>query len=221
MGRAGERGGVSIGAEGTGLEMAFASDAELVSSLEVMADDPLDAVAEAVLSRNSLDRAGISLRLVGTASDVNPVNDAVVLLMNTVGAELVSLTAAVAVSDVGTGVLLLRKTVGTDGVTVAVRMAEGVLRAVVFSSGLLVRSKVVDEMRAGGDARTVVLGIKPTEVAMVGTVAIPVRLASSDDVALRGAARLVALAAAEDTMVDRVVRLVASVVGDGVPRGTV
>jgi hypothetical protein len=31
----------------------------LVSSLEVMVDDSLDAVAEAVLSRNSLDRSGI------------------------------------------------------------------------------------------------------------------------------------------------------------------
>ena len=176
-----------------------------------MADDSLDAVAEAVLSMNSLDKTGISLKVVGIASDVNAVIDTVVLLPKTVGAELVSLTA-VAVFDAGTGVLLLRKTVGADGVAVAVAMTEVVLKAVVFSSGLLVRSKLVDKVRAGGDESTVVLGIKPTEIAIVGIVAIPVRLASSDGVTPGGAKKLVALAAAEEAVVDRFVRLVASVI---------
>jgi hypothetical protein len=58
-GRAGEIGRISTGAEGTGLATDVASDVGLVSSLEVMADDSLNAVAEAVLSRNSLDRTGI------------------------------------------------------------------------------------------------------------------------------------------------------------------
>jgi hypothetical protein len=157
--------------------------------------------------------------VVDTASDVNVVNDAVVMLTKVVGAELVLLTAAVAVLDIGTEVLLLRKTVGTvsDGVTVAVIMTEVVLRAVVFSSGLLVRSKLVDEVRVEGNARTVVLGIEPTEVAKVGTVAILVRLVSSDNVTLGGAKRLVELASAEDVMVGRAVRFVASVVEDRVP----
>lgn len=158
----------------------------------MIVDASLDEDGGAVLSRDSLDRDAVSLTVVGDASDVNAVNAAVVPLRKTVDVELVLFTTAVAVLDVGTGVLLLRKTVGADGPAVAVTMREVVLKAVVLSSGLLVRSKVVDEGREGGDVRTVVLGMGPTEVAIVGTVAIPVRLASSDDVILGGATRLVA-----------------------------
>lgn len=240
-------GGASTAAEAARLETNVASNVELLSILEVMVNGLVDAMAGSVPSGKSVDSDGVSLSAVSTGLDANAdiaavvllrrtvgtdvvtvegvsnavdVNSPAVLLGNPVGAELVLSMAVDEELDVGTGVLLLRKIVGTEEMTVAVTITDVVLKTVVFSSGLLVKSKVMDEGTAGVGVRTVVSRVGPPELAAVGSAVILVVLGSTDNVMLGGKRRLVAFAAGKDLVIDRVAGLVASVAEDRVPGAT-